>query len=125
MAYITELKTFTDERGCLTVIEKELPFEVKRIFYIYNIEKDSQRAKHRHHKTIQALVCFNGSCNVYNNDGRKKEIFILDNPGKCLILEPKDWHIIDNFTRGTILMVFASEYFDPKDYIYEDYPDSV
>jgi dTDP-4-dehydrorhamnose 3,5-epimerase-like enzyme len=122
MANLIELKTFTDERGCLTVIEKELPFSVKRIFYIYNIE-DSQRAKHRHHKTIQAVVCFNGKCMVHNNDGTKKESFILDNPGKCLILEPKDWHVIDNFTPGTILLVFASEYFDPKDYIYENYPD--
>jgi dTDP-4-dehydrorhamnose 3,5-epimerase-like enzyme len=122
MASLIELKTFTDGRGSLTVIEKELPFEVKRIFYIYNID-ESQRAKHRHHKTIQALVCFNGSCRVHNNDGTKRETFILDHPGKCLLLEPKDWHILDNFSNGAILMVFASEYFDPRDYIYEDYPD--
>jgi hypothetical protein len=122
MAYIIDLKTFSDSRGKLTVIEKELPFEVKRIFYIYEVD-ESERARHRHHKTIQGLICFNGSCNVHNNDGEKKETFVLNSPDQCLILEPKDWHLMNNFTKDAILLVFASEYFDPKDYIYEDYPD--
>jgi hypothetical protein len=122
MAYIIDLKTFTDNRGSLTVIEKEIPFPVKRIFYIYNLE-NSQRARHRHHKTRQGITCLNGSCRVFVNNGTRKENFIMDNPGKCLILEPEDWHVIDDFTKGAILLVFASEYFDPEDYIYEDYPD--
>lgn len=122
MAYIINLKTFSDTRGKLTVIEKVLPFDVKRIFYIYEVD-ESERGKHRHHKTIQALICFNGSCHIHNNDGTKKETFILDNPSNCLILEPKDWHFMTDFTKDAILLVFASEYFDPKDYIYENYPD--
>ncbi len=120
MAYILDLKTFTDKRGNLTVIEKILPFEIKRVFYIYGVD-DSKRGGHRHHKTIQAAICIKGSCSIYNNDGKKEEIVELNFPNKCLILEPNDWHSMFNFTPDAILMVFASEYFDAADYIHESY----
>jgi dTDP-4-dehydrorhamnose 3,5-epimerase-like enzyme len=120
MAYEIDLKTFTDKRGNLTVIEKTIPFEIKRIFYIYGVD-DSARGGHRHHKTIQAAICLQGTCHIHNNNGEQKNLFILDQPNKCLILEPKDWHTMDHFTRDAILMVLASEYFDEKDYIFEPY----
>lgn len=120
MAYQISLKTFTDTRGNLTVIEKVTPFDVKRIFYIYGVD-DSIRGGHRHHKTIQAAICIKGSCTITNNDSEKEEEFILDSPDKCLILEPKDWHQMKNFSNDAILMVLASEYFDAEDYIYENY----
>lgn len=120
MARLIDLKTFTDERGNLTVIEKVIPFDIKRIFYIYGVD-NSVRGGHRHHKTIQAAICIQGSCTIYNNDGQKEDNFILDHPGKCLILEPKDWHKMYNFTPDAILMVLASENFDPNDYIYSPY----
>jgi dTDP-4-dehydrorhamnose 3,5-epimerase-like enzyme len=120
MARILDLKTFTDQRGNLTVIENVLPFEIKRIFYIYGVD-DSTRGGHRHRKTHQAAIALKGSCTVTNNDGSKQEIFVLDHPAKCLLLEPKDWHQMQDFTPETILMVLASEYFDPGDYIYENY----
>lgn len=122
MAYLINLKTFTDKRGNLTVIEKVIPFDIKRIFYIYGVD-DSVRGGHRHKKTIQAAICLKGSCFIVNNDNSKKEEFILDSPDKCLVLEPKDWHQMKNFTPDAILMVLASEQFDEKDYIYEKYPD--
>ncbi len=120
MAKIIDLKTFTDKRGNLTVIEKTIPFDIKRIFYIYGVD-ESKRGGHRHHKTVQAAICINGSCSIYNNNGRKEETFELDRPSKCLLLMPEDWHTMYNFSPDAILMVLASEYFDEKDYIFEPY----
>ena len=122
MAKLINLKTFCDQRGNLTVIEKIIPFEIKRIFYIYGVDS-SVRGKHRHKKTIQAAICIKGKCTIWNNDGRKKKEFILDTPDKCLILEPNDWHKMYDFSPDAILMVLASEYFDYNDYIFEEYPE--
>jgi len=120
MAYIVDLKTFTDKRGNLTVIENVLPFQIKRIFYIYGVD-ESVRGGHRHHKTIQAAICIKGECKVYNNDGEQEEVFYLDKPYKCVILEPKDWHKMYDFSEDAILMVLASEKFDEQDYIFDGY----
>ena len=120
MAYLIDLKTFTDKRGNLTVIEKSIPFDIKRIFYIYGVDS-SVRGGHRHKKTIQAAICLQGSCTIHNNDGKTESSFELNEPNKCLILETADWHTMDNFTPNAILMVLASEYFDQADYIFEPY----
>lgn len=120
MAHLIDLKTFTDERGNLTVIERVIPFDIKRIFYIYGVD-DSVRGGHRHHKTVQAAICIQGSCKINCNNGRETLEFVLDAPYKCLILESEDWHTMSQFTNDAILMVLASEYFDSKDYIYEPY----
>ncbi len=120
MAYIIDLKTFTDKRGNLTVIEKVIPFDIKRVFYIYGVD-DSKRGGHRHHKTIQAAICIKGSCTIYSNDGKNETDFELNQPNKCLILQPEDYHTMFNFSPDAILMVFASEYFDAADYIHEPY----
>ena len=120
MARVVDLKTFTDKRGNLTVIEKVIPFDIKRIFYIYGVD-DSTRGGHRHHKTMQAAICLQGHCTISNNTGVEKQEFVLDSPHKCLILDPNDWHTMHHFSKDAILMVLASEYFDPNDYIFEPY----
>lgn len=120
MAYLVDLKTFTDKRGNLTVIEKAIPFDIKRIFYIYGVD-DSARGGHRHKTTVQAAICIRGACRIYNNDGKQESSYFLDQPNKCLILEPDDWHVMDQFTPDAILMVLASTYFDHNDYIFEPY----
>ena len=120
MAQLIDLKTFTDKRGNLTVIERTIPFDIKRIFYIYGVDK-SVRGGHRHKKTIQAAICIQGSCRINNHNGKEKSTYVLNAPNKCLILEPKDWHTMDNFSDNAILMVLASEYFDADDYIFEPY----
>lgn len=120
MAELIDLKTFTDKRGNLTVIEKVIPFDVRRIFYIYGVDA-SVRGGHRHKSTIQAAICLKGSCRIYNNNGVEEDYFYLDQPNKCLILDPKDWHMMDQFSEDAILMVLASEYFDEGDYIFEPY----
>jgi dTDP-4-dehydrorhamnose 3,5-epimerase-like enzyme len=121
VATLIELPTFADRRGKLTVIEKTIPFEIRRIFYIYGVD-DSVRGGHRHHKTRQAAFCVQGACTIFVNDGRSRRRFELDSPGKCLVLEPEDWHTMQAFTHDSILMVLASEHFDADDYIWQDYP---
>jgi dTDP-4-dehydrorhamnose 3,5-epimerase-like enzyme len=120
MASLLDLKTFTDKRGNLTVIEKVIPFDIKRIFYIYGVD-ESTRGGHRHHLTRQAAICIKGTCRIYNNNGKTEQEFILDRPDKCLLIEPEDWHTMSHFTEDTILMVLASEYFNSEDYIFEPY----
>jgi dTDP-4-dehydrorhamnose 3,5-epimerase-like enzyme len=102
------------------VIERVIPFDIKRIFYIYGVD-DSVRGGHRHHKTIQAAICLQGSCHIHCDNGTLKTDFVLDNPHKCLLLLPEDWHTMDHFSSDAILMVLASEYFDKEDYIFEPY----
>ncbi len=120
MNRIINLKTFSDSRGNLTVIEKVIPFEIKRIFYIYGVN-DSVRGGHRHHKTIQAAICIKGSCSIHCDNGKSTSDYVLDRPDKCLVLYPEDWHIMFDFTPDAILMVLTSELFDSNDYIYEPY----
>lgn len=119
MAHIIELPSFGDARGNLTVVEKILPFDIKRFYYIYDVA--SKRGGHRHKKTIQALISLGGSCEIFVNDGDKEETYLLDTPNKCLILDPKDWHTMDNFSKGSTLLVFSSEFYDKDDYIDEEY----
>ena len=120
MAYKINLQTFTDARGNLTVIEKTIPFDIKRIFYIYGVDS-STRGGHRHHTTVQAAICLKGSCTIYCNDNQEETTIELSAPYQCLILEPRDWHTMYNFSADAILMVLASEYFDQNDYIFEPY----
>lgn len=119
MSQIINLPTFSDERGSLTVIEKILPFEVKRIYYIYNATE--KRGGHRHLKTVQALICVKGSCEIFINNGKTKNTVFLDSPEKCLILSPEDWHSMDKFSTDCVLLVLASDFFDKADYVDEEY----
>lgn len=120
MAELINIKSFKDERGSLSVLEKNIPFDIKRVFYIYGVD-DSIRGNHRHHKTIQAAICIVGSCMITNDNNIVKESFSLDNPNKCLLLYPEDYHAMYDFSKDAILLVLASEYFDKEDYIYEKY----
>lgn len=120
MANIINIQTFKDSRGILTVLDNVVPFEIKRLFYIYSVD-DTQRGGHRHRETYQAAICIKGSCKITNNNGTITEIFDLDSPEKCLMLDPIDWHVMHNFSPDAILLVLASTAFDPLDYIYEPY----
>lgn len=119
MAYLLELPTYRDDRGQLTVMEDCLPFTIKRFYCIYGVK--SERGGHRHIKAIQALICVSGSCEIYLDNGHEQQTILLDNPNKCLIVEPIDWHLMRRFSNHATLLVFASELYDPSDYI-EDRP---
>ena len=122
MSRLINLETFTDSRGNLTVIEKVIPFEIKRVFYIYGVD-DSERGYHRHKKTRQAAIAIKGECCIVIQSAKDKpkENFFLDSPSKCLMIEPEDYHWMNNFSRDCILMVFASEYYSSDDYIFKAY----
>ena len=124
MPELIKLNTISDERGCLTVIEKCLPFEIKRVFYIYNVDH-SIRGKHRHKITVQAAVCLSGSCKIFCDDGRNQSMYKLDQKTECLILQPEDYHYMYDFTKDAVLMVLASENYDPKDYIFKSYENTI
>lgn len=124
MAHIINLKTFKDTRGILTVLDRVVPFEIKRLFYIYAVD-ESDRGGHRHIETHQAAICIKGSCKITNNNDQFTEVFDLDSPEKCLILLPEDWHVMHDFSEDAILLVLASTAFDPKDYIYEPYENTL
>lgn len=119
MAKLIELSSFGDERGTLSVIDEQLPFAAKRVYWIYNAS--GVRGGHRHRNTRQVLVCVAGSCDVYCDDGTHKETFSLDNPNKCLLVEPQDWHTMSNFSADAVLLVLASHPYNKEDYIDEAY----
>jgi tellurite resistance-related uncharacterized protein len=121
MAKLYELETFSSDRGNLTVFEKVLPGVIQRIFYIYQAGQDP-RAGHRHHRAWNALICLKGSCRVYSDNGREEEMFRLADLRQCLVLEPEDWHTMDEFSEDAILLVVSNELYDKEDYIYEPYP---
>ena len=120
MASLINLKTFTDSRGNLTVIEKVVPFDIKRIFYIYGVD-DSERGGHRHYATRQAAICLRGSCTIYNDNGSEESSVVLNSPDQCLIIEPEDFHTMHSFSEDAMLMVLASEHFEATDYIHTPY----
>ena len=121
MARILTVKTFKDTRGNLTVLDSDLPFAIKRIYYIYGVGKDAVRAGHRHKKNDQVLICMHGRCEIYVNDGTTKQTFTLDRPDQCLLLEARDWHTMQRFSENAVLLVLASEHYDVNDYIDEEY----
>ncbi len=123
MARLHQLKTFTSDKGNLTIFEQLLPGTIQRVFYIYGANS-SVRAGHRHVKTWGALICLAGSCRVYSHNGTEERFFHLDSPDQCLVLAPEDWHTMDNFTPDAILLVVANEPYDKADYIDEPYPNS-
>ena len=120
MASLINLKTFTDSRGNLTVIEKVVPFDIKRIFYIYGVD-NSERGGHRHYETRQSAICLRGRCTIYNDNGLEESSYVLDSPEQCLIIEPEDFHTMHSFSDDAMLMVLASEHFESTDYIHTPY----
>ena len=120
MAKLYELQTFASGNGNLTVFEDIIPGTIQRVFYIYEAG-NKVRAGHRHHQTWHALICLSGTCRVYNNNGRQEQLFQLTNPRQCLVLEPEDWHVMDEFSDDAILLVVSNQPYSKEDYIYEPY----
>lgn len=124
MAKLIQLDTFESDAGDLTVFEKILPGEIKRVFYIRG-QAGHERGGHRHLNTWQALICISGSCRVFVNNQQNQEYYLLDSPEKCLLLAPQDWHVMDQFEEGAILLVLANTQYDKDDYIFEPYQQEV
>ena len=116
---IIKIPTFENEKGFLTVMEDILPFQIKRTYWIYRSDKKT-RGGHRHRITQQALVAISGTVNIKINNGIQKISYILDDPSKCIIIEPEDWHTM-YFKNNAVLLVFASHKYDKSDYIDSSY----
>ena len=119
MFEIIDIPTFSDDRGSLSVLESVMPFAIERVYYIYGVQ--GQRGGHRHIETRQAMVCVHGSVDVYMNNGKESKTITLSNPGQLLIVEPEDWHTMDNFSESAVLLLLASKTYNPDDYISEPY----
>lgn len=108
-----------DERGSLVALEamKNIPFEIKRVYYISDTRKDVIRGFHAHKKLEQVLICVNGSCKIGLDDGKEKEEVLLDKSNVGLYLESGIWRTMYDFSDGAVLLVLASELYDELDYI--------
>lgn len=108
-----------DNEGSLIALEsnRNVPFEIKRTYYIYGTAEGVTRGHHAHRALKQLLICVNGSVEIYCEYGEKKEIFLLDTPNKGLIIEGLIWHKMMNFSPNTVLLVLADDYYDESDYV--------
>jgi len=120
MAYLIDLEHYNDERGTLTVIDKVLPFEIKRTYYITNVNH-LERGGHRHLKLVEGVICMAGNFCVEIDNGASKQEIVLNSPHQCLIIEVGEWHRFYNFSEGAVLLSLASTHYEPDDYIYEPY----
>ena len=118
---IDKFKILGDSRGQLIALEtnKQIPFDVKRVFYIYGTQPNIPRGNHAHYKTKQFLVAVNGSCKVTLNDGKIKETYNLNKPNLGLFQDALIWGRMHDFSDDCVLMVLADEYYDASDYITE------
>jgi len=120
--YIIELPKITDPRGNLTFIEEDrhIPFEIKRVYYTYDVPGGAERGGHAHKILKQFLVAMSGSFDVILDDGRERRRFHLNRSYYGLYICPMIWREMDNFSSGSVCMAIASEYFDESDY-YRNY----
>lgn len=119
MPQLIKLPTFEDPRGKLTVLEKCLPFDVKRAFFIYDINDD--RAGHGHKHSTIALIAFSGKVTIEVQNPKENLSFTLENPSQCLILQSEDWHLIKRPKDPVVLLALSSHFYDKNDYFYEKY----
>lgn len=114
-----------DDRGSLIALEsrKTIPFDVRRVYYIYDTKSGVTRGMHAHKNLKQVMICVSGKCSVALDNGIEREEFILDSPEKGVFLEGNIWREMWNFSSDCILLVLASELYDELDYIrsYEEF----
>lgn len=116
---LTHHKILGDERGQLVAIESgiNIPFEIKRVFYIYGTQPNVPRGQHSHHKTKQYLIAVSGSCKVTLDDGKEKVTHLLDQPHIGLFQDALVWGTMHDFSPDCVLLVLANEHYDDADYI--------
>jgi len=121
-----ELPKISDPRGNLTFIEsgQHVPFEIKRVYYLYDVPGGATRAGHSHKSLEQLMIAMSGSFDVELDDGRAKKKYHLNRSSYGLYIPRMIWREIDNFSSGSVCMVLASNLFDERDY-YRDYQEFV
>lgn len=118
---IIELCKITDPRGNLSVIQKGqgFPFDIKRIFFLYDVPADSERGGHAHHGSHQLLIAIAGSFEVELDNGAERRRYTLNRPYRGLLIPPGFWRTMDNFSAGSVCLVVTDTEFDEADYIRE------
>lgn len=118
-------KHHSERKGNISVVENNLivPFDVKRVYYLYDIPGGESRGAHAHKELSQFIVAASGSFNVILDDGNIKRTFILNRPYQGLYIVPGIWRDLSEFSSGAVCMVLASEKYDEGDYIrnYDDF----
>ena len=115
-------KIMDPTRGNLTVVEQfsEVPFEVKRVYWTYDVPSGESRGGHAHKQLKQLIVAMSGSFIVNLDDGKgHRESYHLNHPWEGLLVDTEVWRTLDDFSTGAVCMVLASELYDPEDYIYD------
>ena len=116
-----------DERGQLIALEefKDIPFEIKRVYYMYDTAKGVTRGHHAHKSLEQILVCIHGSCKVLLDNGKEKKVIPLEKPYEGLYVASHMWHEMSDFSADAVLMVLASDLYDESDYLrnYDEFID--
>ncbi len=123
-ATVYRLPRTKDLRGslCFGEVHRQVPFEVKRYFLVFDVASEHIRGEHAHRTLHQFLVCVAGRCHVVTDDGTSRHEVVLDSPAKGIYIPPRVWATQYKFTRDAVLLVLASEYYDADDYI-RDYGD--
>lgn len=122
---IIDIPKVEDHRGNIAIIEKEvIPFEVKRVYYLYDIPSTAQRGGHAHKEQLEFLIALSGSFDVVLKDGFDTQIITLNKPNKGLLIKTNVWRELENFSSGSVCLVLASDVFDENDYI-RDYQDFI
>jgi dTDP-4-dehydrorhamnose 3,5-epimerase-like enzyme len=116
---LINLNRILDQRGNLSYIEgsRDIPFDIKRVYYLYDVPGGSERGSHAHKNLHQFVVAMSGSFDLLLNDGKQEERFHLNRSYYGLYIPPMTWRIIDNFSSGAVCMVLASEYYSESDYM--------
>ena len=118
-----------DDRGQLVALEelKDIPFEIKRVYYMYDTGEGVRRGKHAHKSLEQILICIHGSCKILLDNGKEKKIVSLERPYEGLYIANDMWREMYDFSNDAVLMVLASDYYNEEDYIrnYDDFLSSV
>lgn len=118
-----------DDRGQLVALEeyKDIPFEIKRVYYIYDTKQGVRRGFHAHKDLEQILICVHGSCKILLDNGREKENVLLDKPYEGLYIANDMWREMYDFSPDAVLLVLASQLYDEADYIrdYDEFLDFV
>jgi len=116
---VVEMKKNHNPAGNITVFQNgtSQPFDVKRIYYLYDVPGGSERGGHAHKELYQLIVAASGSFDVILDDGRNKKIIQLNRPYFGILVVPGIWREIVNFSSGAICLVLASDKYDPQDYL--------
>ena len=116
---LIDLPKILDHRGNLTFVEatKHIPFEIKRIYYLYDVPGGASRGGHAHRNLQQFVIAANGSFDVITEDGTNKKRFFLNRSYYGLYIPTMIWREMDNFSSGSVCLVLASEFYDEEDYI--------